>query len=71
MKYAKCTKELRKEMLVSQTDLVEMLGVSFATVRSAVKITQKAYGSPCLEAASFSGNTMYGALYAKGTWGRY
>lgn len=42
-----------------------------ATVRSAVKITQKAYGSPCLEAASFSGNTMYGALYAKGTWGRY
>ena len=32
MDYAKAVKELRKKLLVSQMELAEMLGVSFATV---------------------------------------
>lgn len=32
MNYSKALKELRKELLISQSELAEMLGVSFATV---------------------------------------
>ena len=32
MNYSKAIKELRQKLLVSQTELAEMLGVSFATV---------------------------------------
>ena len=32
MNYSKAIKELRKKLLVSQTELAEMLGVSFQTV---------------------------------------
>lgn len=32
MDYSKAVKELREKLLVSQTELAEMLGVSFATV---------------------------------------